>query len=83
MQGPFFLSHTSQLNQQKQCDVISKSVAIIYHSNKYDSLHVCLLLTNHETLDNLYIVLSLLSQSLPFVLQLQVCNHHEPMPQLS
>ena len=35
MQGPF-LSHTSKLNQQNQWDVVSKSTAKIYPSNKYN-----------------------------------------------
>ena len=36
MQGPFFLSHTSKLNQQKQWDVVPKSTAKIDPSNKYN-----------------------------------------------
>ena len=36
MQGPLFLSHTSKLNQQKQLDVVSKSTAKMYSSNKYN-----------------------------------------------
>ena len=32
----FFLSHTSKLNQQKKRDVVSKSTAKIYPSNKYN-----------------------------------------------
>ena len=32
----FFLSHTSKVNQQKQWDVVSKSTAKIYPSNKYN-----------------------------------------------
>ena len=36
MQGPFFLSHTTKLNQQKQWDVVPKSTAKIDPSNKYN-----------------------------------------------
>ena len=32
----FFLSHTSKPTQQKQRDVVSKSAANIYPSNRYD-----------------------------------------------
>ena len=32
----FFLDHTSKLNQQKQWDVVLKSKAKIYPSNKYN-----------------------------------------------
>ena len=53
MEGFFFL-----LRQQKQQDVVSKSAANIYLSNKYDFFPVCLLLADHETLYNLTIVLS-------------------------
>ena len=53
LQGPFFLSHTSKPNQQKQRDVVSKSAANVYLSNKYDFFPVILLLTNHEELFNL------------------------------
>ena len=59
LQGPFFLSHTSKLNQQKQWDVVSKIAANIYPTDKYDIFPIILLLTNHETLYNLNIVLSL------------------------
>ena len=45
----FFLSHNSKFNQQKQRDVVSKSAAKIYPSNKYGVFPVILLLTNHET----------------------------------
>ena len=45
----FFLSHNSKVNQQKQRDVVSKSAAKIYPSNKYGVFPVILLLTNHET----------------------------------
>ena len=76
MQGPFFLSHTSKLNQQKQWDIVSNSTAKMYPSNKYN-IFLVLLLTNHETPFNLKILCwastHLLSQSLPF-LQLQVCD---------
>ena len=58
LQGPFFLSHTSKPNQQKLRDVVSKSAANIYSSNKYDFFPVILLLTNHDALFNLNIVLS-------------------------
>ena len=57
LQG-LFLSHTSKPNQQKQRDVVSKRAAKIYPSNKYDNFPVILLLTNHEALYNLNIVLS-------------------------
>ena len=60
----FFLIHTSKLNQQRQRDVVSKSAAKIYPSNKYDLVPTPLLLTNHETPNNLNIVL--FSQSEPF-----------------
>ena len=53
-----FPSHTRKPNQQKQRDVVSKSAANIYPSNKCDSFPVILSLTNHETLFNLNIVLS-------------------------
>ena len=53
----FFLIHTSKANQQNQRDVVSKSVANIYRSYKYDFFPVILLLTNHEALFNLNIVL--------------------------
>ena len=56
MQGPFFLSHNSKMNQQKQCDVISNITANIYLSNKYEFFPICLLLTNHETLYSLKIL---------------------------
>ena len=56
--GPFFLSHTSKPNQQKQRDVVSKCTVNIYLSNKYDFFPIILLLTNHEALYNLNIVLS-------------------------
>ena len=36
MQGPYFLSHTSKLNQQKQRDVVPKCTAKIDPSNKYN-----------------------------------------------
>ena len=45
----FLLSHNSKFNQQKQRDVVSKSAAKIYPSNKYGVFPVILLLTNHET----------------------------------
>ena len=54
----FFLSHTSKPNQQKQRAVVSKSAANIYPSNKYDFFRVILLLTNHDALFNINIVLS-------------------------
>ena len=54
----FFLSHTSKPNQQKQREVVLKSAANIYPSDKYDFFSVILLLTNHEALFNLNIVLS-------------------------
>ena len=53
----FSLSQTSNLYQQKQFDVVSKNAANIYPSNKYDLFPICLLLTNHETLYNLNIVI--------------------------
>ena len=53
-----FLSHTCKLNRQKQRDVVSRSAADIYPSNKYDFFPACLFLTNHETLYNLNTVLS-------------------------
>ena len=53
----FFLSHTGNLNQQKQRDVVSKSSAHIYPSNKYDFFPVNLLLTNHKALYIVYIIL--------------------------
>ena len=53
----FSLSHTSNLYQQKKFDVVSKNAANIYPSNKYDLFPICLLLTNHETLYNLNIVI--------------------------
>ena len=58
MQGPFFLSNTSKLNQQKQLNVVSKKGTNIYPSNKYDFFPVILLLTNHKTLYNSNIVLT-------------------------
>ena len=54
----FFLCHTSKINQRQQWYVVSKSAANIYPSNKYDFFPVTLLLTNHETLYNLNIVLN-------------------------
>ena len=50
----FFLSHTSKLNQQKHW----KSAANIILSNKYAFFPVVLLMTNHEALYSLNIVLS-------------------------
>ena len=44
------LSHACQLNQQKQCNVVSKNATSVFPSNKYGFLPVCLLLNNHETL---------------------------------
>ena len=56
----FFLSHTSKHKKQKQWFVVPKSAANIYMypSSKYEYFAVILLLTNHETLFNLNIVLS-------------------------
>ena len=53
-----------------------KSAANIYPSSKYEKFPVILLLTNHETIFYINIMLSfirLLSQSVPFF-QLQVCD---------
>ena len=52
-ESSFFLSHTSKPNQQKQ------RAANTYPFNKYDFFPIILLLTNHEELFNLNIVLSL------------------------
>ena len=52
----FFLSHTCKLNQQTHWGVVSKKVQQIY--NKYDFFSENILLTNHETLYYLDIVLS-------------------------
>ena len=54
----FFLNHSSKPNQQKQKDVLSKSAANTYQPNKYHFFPINLLLTHHEALFNLNIVLS-------------------------
>ena len=73
----FFLSHTSKPNQQRQRDAVPKSAANIYPSNKYDFFPVILLLTNHEALFIIHIVLSFHPPFEPIsavFLQLQVCD---------
>ena len=66
-----FLSHTSKPNQQKQKDVVSKSAANIYPSNKYD-FPMILLLAQSQSIFQLKNCADL-SQSVPF-LQLQACE---------
>ena len=73
----FFLSNTSKPNQQKQRDVVLKSAANIYPPIKYDFFPVILLLTNHEALFNLGIVLSFHPPFEPIsaLLQLQLISY--------
>ena len=54
----FFLSHTSKLNQQKQWEVVSKSTAKIYPSNKYNILPSFIIDQSWNTLQLKNIVLS-------------------------
>ena len=54
----FFLSHTSKLNQQKQWDVVSKSTAKIYPSNKYNIFPSFIIDQSWNTLQLKNIVLS-------------------------
>ena len=54
----FFLSHTSKLNQQKQWEVVSKSTAKIYPSNKYNIFPSFIIDQSWNTLQLKNIVLS-------------------------
>ena len=58
MQGPFFLSHPSKLNQQKQWDDVSKSTAKIYPSHKYNIFPSFIIDQSWNTLQLKNIVLS-------------------------
>ena len=58
MQSIFFLSHTSKLNQQKQLDVVSKSTAKLYSSNKYNIFPTFIIDQSWNTLQLKNIVLS-------------------------
>ena len=71
----FFLSHNSKLNQQKQWDVVSKSTAKIYPSNKYNIFPSCIIDQSWNTLQLKNIVLSFHPPFEPITtLQLQVCD---------
>ena len=54
----FFLSHTTELNQQKPSDVVSKSTAKIYPSNKYNTFPSFIIDESWNTLQLKNIVLS-------------------------
>ena len=54
----FFLSHTSKLIQQKQWDVVSKSTAQIYLSNKWNIFPSFIIDQSWNTLQLKNIVLS-------------------------
>ena len=54
----FFLSHTTELNQQKQWDAVSKSTAKIYPSNKYNIFPSFIIDQSWNTLQLKNIVLS-------------------------
>ena len=54
----FFLSHTSKLNQQKQLDVVSKSTAKMYTSDKYNIFPNFIIDQSWNTLQLKNIVLS-------------------------
>ena len=77
MQGHFFLSHTSRLNQQKQWDVVPKSTAKIDPSNQYNIFPSFIIDQSWNTLQVKNIVLSFHQTFEPITafLHLQVCDH--------